>query len=112
MKPFVKFGVIAGLVGLVVIIPISAFLGLCGPLVTLVAGAVAGYLSAYFGEVPTRRDGAQSGAIAGGIAGAITLVGQLIGNALVLNFIQLTGTPVAFGHVPGTSAPSYELADY
>jgi hypothetical protein len=112
MKPYVKFGLIVGAIGFVVIIPISGFMGICGPFTTMIAGAVAGFLSAYVGEAPTRRDGAQSGAIAGAVSGGVTLMGQLIGGVLALAFIQTTGTPVFVGRVPGPSAPFHELTLY
>ncbi len=112
MKPFVKFGLIAGAVGFLVIVPISALMGICGPGVTLIAGAIAGFLSAYYDKAATRRDGAQSGAIAGAITGGITFIGQLIGVILVLSFVQRSGMPIMFGQVPTSSSPAYEHIVY
>ncbi len=107
MKPFLKFGLIVGAIGLLVIVPVSTFMGICGPGVTLVAGAVAGFLSAYYGNVGTRKDGAQSGAFSGAIAGAITLVGQVIGAFLALALIQKSGTQISIGQIPTSSSPAY-----
>ena len=112
MKPYVKFGLIVGLISLFVIIPISALMGICGPFITMIAGAMAGFLTAYVGKALTRRDGAQSGAISGAISGGITLIGQLIGGVLALAYIQMTGTPIIIGSAPGPSAPFSELAIY
>ncbi len=108
MKPFLKFGLIVGAIGLLVIVPVTTVVGICGPGVTLVAGAVAGFLSTYYGQAVTRKDGAQSGAISGAIAGAITLIGQVIGAFLALALIQKSGTQISFGQVPSSSAPAFE----
>ena len=100
MKPYIKFGLIVGAIALFVIIPISALLGFCGPFISIIAGAIAGFLTAYMGKSITRRDKEyQSGAIAGAIAGGFTLIGQLIGGVMVLAYIQKTGTPVLSGSI-------------
>ncbi len=112
MKPFVKYGLIVGLVALILIIPIAALVGLCGPVVTLVAGAFAGFLTAYFGKAATRREGGQSGSLAGAIAGAMTLLGQTIGAALALAYVHLTGTQIAFGPAPNPTSPLSEVIPY
>lgn len=112
MKPYLKFGLIVGAISLIVVVPISALMGICGPGVTMVAGAIAGFLSAYSGKALTRRDGAQSGAIAGAIAGGITLLGQLVAAVLALAFVQVTGTAIPFGRIPSSSSPAYEHVVY
>ncbi len=112
MKPSVKYGLITGVIGLVVIVPVSAFLGVCGPLVTLVAGAFAGFFTAYAGKTLTRREGWQTGAIAGAISGGLCLIGQIIGGIFILTFIQKTGTNLRFGSAPGPTSPISEYVLY
>ena len=112
MKPFLKFGLIAGGIGFLVIIPLSAFMGICGPIVPLLAGAAAGFLTAYVGKPLSQKDGAQQGAMAGAVSGVLTLLGQMIGGMVALYFIQTSGAPVAFGRVPNASSPAYEMVLY
>ncbi len=109
MKPFLKFGLIAGGIGFLVIIPLSAFMGICGPIVPLLAGAAAGFLTAYLGKTNTQKEGAQQGAMAGGMSGVLTTLGQMIGGMIALYFIQTSGMPTAFGRAPNTSSPAYEV---
>ncbi len=112
MKPFLKFGLLVGVVGFFVIIPVAVVLGICGPGVTLVAGAIAGFLTAYGGRAATSREGAQSGAIAGAISGGVMLLGQLLGGMLIVAFAHVTQTPPVLGTVPSLSAPLSELIPY
>ncbi len=112
MKPFLKFGLLVGAVGFFVIIPVAVVLGICGPGVTLLAGAIAGFLTAYRGKAATSRDGAQTGAMAGAISGGIMLLGQILGAVLVVAFAHVTQTQPVFGSVPSLSAPLSELIPY
>ena len=108
MKPFVKYGLIVGVVSLVVIIPVAVLVGLCGPLVAVIGGAVAGFLTAHFGNIQVKKTGAQQGALAGLITGVFTLVGQIISGLLALTLIQATETPVLFGEAPTFNSPASE----
>lgn len=112
MKPYLKFGLLVGLISLLFVIPVAALMGICAPFITMITAAIAGFLTAYFGKAVTRRDGAQSGAIAGAICGGITLIGQLIGGILVLIYIQMSETPMIFGNAPSLSAPLLEIVVY
>jgi hypothetical protein len=112
MKPRVKFGLIVGLVGLVLNICVATAVGICGPLTGLVAGAVAGFLAAHQEKVGQKGNGARLGAVAGMIAGALVLVGQVIGAVGTLAFYQFTGTPIIFGEIPSTSANISEQLIY
>ncbi len=112
MKPYVKFGLISGVVGLLVIIPIAAVMGVCGPVVPLVAGGIAGFLSAYMGGFMTRQEAAQKGAIAGAISGGMTFIGQLLGGVLILGYIHISGTPTLVGQAPTASSPLPEIITY
>ncbi len=86
MQPRVKFGLIVGIIGLVLNSCVSLAFGICGPVMSLVAGAVAGFLTARAEAAPTQAGNAKAGAISGAIAGALVLLGQLCGaaGALVL----------------------------
>ncbi len=97
MQPRMRFGLIVGVVGLLVNIPVSALMGICGPFVALIAGVLAGILAAR-GESPSSQaDGARTGAIAGLVAGGLILVGQLIGGLLALTLIKSMGMPSILG---------------
>ncbi|MDX1522894.1 MAG: hypothetical protein R3264_14800 [Anaerolineae bacterium] len=104
MTPRVKFGLIAGGIGLVLSTCVSAAVGVCGPIISILVGAGAGYFTAQAENAPTRQDGAKFGAISGAIAGTLSLVGQLIGGLIALVFVQASGTQTFFGELPGDAA--------
>jgi len=104
MKPFIKFGLIAGSIGLVLNVCVSAAMGICGPFTSFLAGAAAGFLTAREEKAVTKGNGARSGAIAGAIAGALVLVGQLLGTVASLAFVQYSGLTPIVGSIPGLSA--------
>lgn len=99
MQPRIKFGLIVGAIGLVLNVCVSAFIGICGPFATLIAGGVAGYLAAQAEKAPTKGAGAQLGGLSGAIAGGLMLIGQLCGGVLALTFIQTQRIPM-FGTEP------------
>ncbi len=88
MSARVKFGLIAGGIGLVLTACFSVVMGCCGPLVALAAGAAAGYFAVKGEPATSQSEGGKSGAVAGAIAGALTLVGQILGG-----FVALMVTP-------------------
>ena len=106
MQPRTKLGLIVGVIGLVLNICVAGFVGLCGPLFSLVAGGVAGFFAAQQEEGPTKVDGARAGATAGGIAGGLMILGQLIGDIGALAFLQSTGAQVPYGQIPSLSGDS------
>lgn len=106
MKPRIKFGLIFGIVGLVINIGVSTAVGICGPGVALLAGAAAGFFGAQQERLSAKNDGARAGVLAGVITGAFVLVGQLIAGLIVLTLIQVSGTNTVFGSAPSTSAPA------
>ena len=79
MRPRVKYGLIVGIIGLILNTCVSVALGVCGPLTALAAGAAAGFLAAREEQAAEQANGARLGAISGGIAGGLVFVGQLIG---------------------------------
>jgi hypothetical protein len=100
MTPRVRYGLIAGGVGLVINICVGALIGLCGPFIGLIAGAAAGFFAAQAEKAPTQAEGARLGAIAGAIAGTLVLVGQLSGGVASLAYIQSAGVTPLFGELP------------
>ena len=103
MQPRVTYGLIAGAIGLVINVCVSAAIGLCGPFVSLLAGAAAGFFAAQAEKAPNKNDGARLGAISGAIAGGLTLVGQLIGGLAILVLIMTAGIQPIIGTIPEPS---------
>jgi len=112
MQPRFKVGLTVGGIGLVLNSCASAVFGLCGPLVTLIAGAVAGYFTAQQEKLPTKNEAAQAGGIAGGITGGLMIIGQLIGGFGVLLMVQAMGTQPIFGTVPTFDSDAVSLIGY
>jgi len=102
MQPRTKLGLAVGAIGLVLNICVSAFFGFCGPVLSLVAGGVVGYLTAQQEKLPTKGAGARAGAVSGGIAGTLIIVGQVIGGIAALIYFQTSGTDLPFGQAPTT----------
>ena len=111
MSAKVRWGLIAGIVGLVINVCVATVFGLCGPLVSLLAGAAAGFMTVRAEAIPEKNEGAREGAISGAIAGALVLIGQLIGGAASLSIIQSSGTQSVFG-IPLPSGGTNQAAYY
>ena len=113
MQPRVRMGLIVGAIGAVLNACVSAAFGFCGPFVSLIGGALAGYFAAQQEKAPSKNEGAKLGAISGAIAGALILIGQVIGGIAALAFVQMSGMQVPFGNVPSTSAdPGQQVIFY
>ena len=84
MTPRIRLGLIVGAVSLIVTACVSTVMGICGPGVSLIAGAVAGFLTGRQESFPSQGEGAQAGAISGAIAGGVTLIGQFLGGIATL----------------------------
>lgn len=110
MKPRTRLGLIVGGIGLVLNICVSAFIGICGPIFSLAAGAAAGFLAAQQEKLGIKSEGARAGATAGGIAGGLMIIGQLIGGVGALAYMQVSGTNTIFGQIP--SDPSALVGYY
>ncbi|NPA93656.1 MAG: hypothetical protein GXO56_08270 [Chloroflexi bacterium] len=108
-KP-VKFGLLVGAIGLVTNACISALLGLCGPGVSLIAGAVVGYLIGH--QAVGKAQAGKDGALGGAVAGVLLLVGQIIGGLLALVIIQHVPSQGGWLQPPSPSAPGSEIALY
>lgn len=113
MKPRVKMGLAVGAVGLALNACVAALIGFCGPVVSLVAGAVAGYLAVQQEKPMTKGEGSKIGAIAGAIAGGLVIIGQVIGGVGALAFLQYSGVQFGIGTVPQPSSdPSVQAIYY
>lgn len=113
MQPRIRMGLIVGAIGAVLNACVSAAVGLCGPAVSLIGGAVAGYFAAQQEKAPAKSEGAKVGAISGAIAGGLILIGQVIGGIVALAFVQMSGMQVPFGSVPSASAdPGQQVIFY
>jgi len=113
MQSRIKVGLLVGLIGLVLNVCVAGFIGICGPLVSLIAGALAGFFTARQEKPTAKSAGAQAGAISGAIAGALVLIGQVLGGVGALAFMQYSGTRLAFGQIPTPSAdPSQQAIFY
>lgn len=113
MQARVRIGLIVGVIGLVLNICVAGFLGFCGPVVSLIAGAIAGYLAVQQEKPASKNDGARAGATAGGIAGGLIILGQIVGGLGALAFMQTSGTQFPFGQVPSVSGdPATQIAFY
>lgn len=113
MQPKVKVGLLVGVIGLVLNVCVAGAFGICGPAVSLIAGALAGFFTARQEHPATKGAGAQSGAISALIAGALVLVGQVFGAVGALALVQFSGIKLAFGQVPPPSAsPSVQAIYY
>ncbi len=112
MKPYVKYGLIVGVIALVVTIPVAALLGVCAPGVAVIAGFAAGFLAVRNDAELKQGDGPKFGAYAGAVSGALTTIGQLIGGIGILIIAQTLGVQTMMGSVPSASATTAELIGY
>jgi hypothetical protein len=87
MKARIRIGLIVGAITLVITTVISALMGICGPGVSLLGGAFAGYFAAKKESPSTKSEGGKIGAIAGMITGGMGIIGQLIGGILALTLL-------------------------
>lgn len=113
MQPRVRIGLIVGAIGAVLNICFAGVFSCCGPILSLVAGGLAGYFAAQEEKPTVKNDGARIGATAGGIAGGLIILGQIIGGVGALAFTQFSGAQVPFGQVPSPSGdPSQQVIFY
>ncbi len=112
MQPKIKVGLLVGAIGLVLNICVASTVGLCGPAVSLVGGALAGFFAARQEKSANKGEGARVGAISGVIAGALILIGQVIAAIGALAFFQFSGLQFPFGQVPSTSADASQQVLY
>ena len=87
MSARIKFGLIAGAISLVLTTCISMAVGICGPAVSLLAGALAGYFTVRQENPASQSEGGKSGAISGAVAGVGGVVGQFIGGIATLTIL-------------------------
>jgi hypothetical protein len=99
-------------IGLVLNICVAGFIGFCGPVLSLVAGGIAGYFATQQEKPFTKNQAARVGATAGGIAGGLIILGQIIGGIGALAFMQSSGTPTPFGQLPDLGDPATQVGFY
>jgi hypothetical protein len=104
MQPRIKVGLLVGAIGLILNICVSGAIGLCGPAVSLVGGALAGFFTAKQENPASKGEGARAGAISGAIAGALILIGQIIAAVGALALFQFGGMKIPFSAAPSISA--------
>jgi len=113
MQSRIKFGLTIGAIGLVLNICVAGFFGFCGPVLSLIAGGVAGFLTAQQEKLPSKGAGARAGAVSGGIAGALIIIGQIIGGIGALIYFQNSGIQIPFGQIPSAGTdPSLNVIYY
>jgi hypothetical protein len=113
MQPRIRVGLIVGVIGLVLNICVAGFIGFCGPVLSLIAGGVAGFFAAQQEKPLTKNQGARAGVTAGGIAGGLIILGQILGGIGALFLMQARGTQLPFGQIPSTSSdPSTQIVFY
>lgn len=84
MLPRVRWGLIVGAGVLLLNVGVSLALGCCGPLVSLIGGALAAFLAVRDEGISVRKEASSVGAIAGVVAGGVGFVGQMIGGLIAL----------------------------
>ena len=112
MQPRIRMGLIVGAIGLFLNICIAGLMGICGPLVSLLAGGIAGYLAVQQEKPSIKSEGGKIGAITGGIAGALVSVGQILGGFAALAFMQMSGIQSPIGQIPSINATPVEITAY
>jgi hypothetical protein len=113
MQSRIRIGLVVGAIGLVLNICVAGFIGLCGPAVSLIGGAVAGFMAAQREKAATKSDGARLGATSGAVASGLILIGQVVGAVSALAYFQFSGTPLPFGAAPSLNAePSQHIVYY
>ncbi|HET6594288.1 MAG TPA: hypothetical protein VFG81_01615 [Anaerolineales bacterium] len=112
MQPRTRIGLIVGVIGLVLNICVAGFIGFCGPVLSLVAGGIAGYFATQQEKPFTKNQAARIGATAGGIAGGLIILGQIIGGIGALAFMQSSGATPPFGQLPDFGDPATQVGFY
>ncbi len=113
MQPRIRIGLIVGAIGLFLNICVAGFIGFCGPVLSLVAGGVAGFFAAQQEKLATKGEGARAGGTAGGIAGALIILGQIVGGVGALFIMQARGGATPFGQIPSVSSdPTTQIVYY
>ena len=87
MAARIKVGLIAGVISLAFTACLSSLFGICGPVVSLIAGALAGYFAAKQETPVSKSEGGKIGAISGAITGGMGFIGQFVGSILALTIL-------------------------
>ena len=87
MNHRIRVGLFVGTVVLILTIFVTLLVGVCGPIVPLIGGAVAGYFAVKQEAPGSKAEGGKIGAIAGAITGLMGFLGQILGGVLTLTFL-------------------------
>ncbi|HMO59529.1 MAG TPA: hypothetical protein PKC19_19410 [Roseiflexaceae bacterium] len=109
MNPAIRNGLLVGGIGILINAAMSALLGFCGPFVTLIAGGVAGLLTARALAQTPRSPVATQGAVAGALTGGLMLIGQMIGAVGAVMIIQASGSPLLIGDASDIGTPAFRV---
>jgi hypothetical protein len=113
MQARIRIGLIVGVIGLILNVCVAGFVGFCGPVLSLIAGGIAGFFAAQQEKPLAKNQGARVGATAGGIAGALIILGQIVGALGALVFMQARGAQLPFGQIPApSSGPAAQITFY
>jgi hypothetical protein len=116
MQPRLRIGLIVGVIGLVLNVCLSGLVGICGPFLSLLAGAGAGFFAARQEKLLIKSDGAKAGAAAGCLAGGLIVLGQIIGGVGALYFMRARGMSTLCGQIPsaasGPRCPGFVLSGW
>jgi hypothetical protein len=104
MTARIRWGLIAGVVGLFVSTLASLVFAFCGPIVSFGIGSIAGFIVTKQEPATSKGEGAQDGAITGLIAGSIILLGNLVGAISNLAYAQTGKYESIFGPLPDLSS--------
>jgi hypothetical protein len=109
MQPRTRIGLIVGVIGLVLNIGVAWYLGFCGPVLSLLAGGIAGFFATQQEKPLRKNEGARVGATAGGIAGALIILGQIIGGIGTLITMRSSEAQTPFGPIPDLGDPASSI---
>jgi hypothetical protein len=113
MQARTRIGLIVGVIGLILNTCVAGLFGFCGPVLALIAGAIAGWFAVRQEKPLTKNEGARAGATAGGIAGGLIIIGQILGGIGALVFMQASGSPTILGPLPElTGDPAAQVGFY
>jgi hypothetical protein len=107
VKAELKFGLLFGLAGLILNLIMAPILAACAPFIMLLAGGLAGYLTARQADLPLQSMGARAGAIAGLVAGGTIIIGQTVGGFLALAIYQASIFPNLVSYTPSPADPAW-----
>ena len=99
-----RWGLITGIIGLIVNTLASLTFAFCGPIVAFGIGIIAGAVVTRKEPASSKGEGTQQGAITGIIAGALIFLGRIVGSINNLVYAQMPQYESIFGTLPDLSS--------